>query len=133
VVATPAGEVPKIVENGRTGYVAGFEDVNGMAWHLVELARSPALRRQFGQSGRRRVEQDYALSELSGRLFGILGTFAAQSQRPALLRLLKTTGPTTRTDSEPSLLTAGRGGGLHLPGSRPLAKAGIQELQEWKQ
>ena len=132
VVATPVGDVPGIVEHERSGYVVDFEDVGGMAQRFVELARSPGLRHQFGQAGRRRVEQDYALTELSDRLFGILGTFAAQSQRSALLRLLKTTGPTTRTCPEPPLFTSGRGDRLHLPGSRPLAESGLHELQEWK-
>ncbi len=67
VITTPAGDSGIVVQDGVTGYVVPFDDVPAMANRLVDLARSPDLRRRFGEAGRRRVEQHYAAAALGER------------------------------------------------------------------
>ncbi len=58
VVATAVGEVPGVVEDGRTGYLVGSEDVEGMVRRVEEL---------LGDEGRRRAMGEAARSEVRGR------------------------------------------------------------------
>lgn len=55
VVASDAGGLPENVEDGVTGYIVRRRDPIAMAARTIELARSPALRRNFGASGRARA------------------------------------------------------------------------------
>ena len=68
VVATPAGDVPRLVEHEKTGYVVPFDDIDAMASCMAGLATFHALRTQLGDAGRARVEQAYSSSTLGGRL-----------------------------------------------------------------
>ncbi|MEW6301899.1 MAG: glycosyltransferase family 4 protein [Verrucomicrobiota bacterium] len=89
VVTTPAGDAGVVVQHGRTGFVAPPDDARGMAAHMVRLAQSPALRREFGEAGRKRVEQEYNVQALADRLVGIFHDFAARQRRGDLLELLE--------------------------------------------
>lgn len=52
VVATAVGAVSDIVEDGRTGFLCEPGDVEEIGFRIVELIRSPALRRKIGGAGR---------------------------------------------------------------------------------
>jgi glycosyltransferase involved in cell wall biosynthesis len=78
VVTTPAGDAPRVVENGLTGYVVDFENTKGMAERVLQLARSTELRRQLGEAGRQRVEEHHTFPRLSQRLFDIFRELAEQ-------------------------------------------------------
>src|SRR4029077_10770850 len=57
VVANPVGVHTEMIRHGENGYLA--ESPAEWARAVLELARSPALRRRMGAAGRRRVERDY--------------------------------------------------------------------------
>jgi glycosyltransferase involved in cell wall biosynthesis len=76
VIATPAGDVRRIVEHGETGYVVPFDEADVMAAQIVHLARSPELRKRMGTAGRTRVEQFYSYQTLSSRLIGTYRSMA---------------------------------------------------------
>jgi glycosyltransferase involved in cell wall biosynthesis len=71
VISTPAGDAPRIVEDGRTGFIVNFDDITGLAEKIILLASSPKLRKSMGDAGRRRVEQFYASPDLAERLLKI--------------------------------------------------------------
>ena len=77
-----------------------------MAAFMVRLARSRSTRLNFGETGRKRVEQEYNYESLAGRLVAIFHSFAAQSWRTSLLEMLERGVPTrkTKTLSEALLL-----------------------------
>ncbi len=52
-------DIPEIVVHGETGLLAAERDVQGLAAHLVSLARDPALARVLARAGRRRMEMEY--------------------------------------------------------------------------
>jgi glycosyltransferase involved in cell wall biosynthesis len=64
VVATRVGGVPDVVRDGTDGFLAEVGDTDGLAAHLVELARDPDRRTEMGERGRARVFERYAVDRL---------------------------------------------------------------------
>lgn len=81
VVTTPAGDAATVVRHGETGFVVPFDDDEALTRRLIELARSPALRRAFGDAGRARVEADHRVDDLAERALRIYQQAAAQQRR----------------------------------------------------
>ena len=71
VIATPAGDSGRLVQDGVTGYVLPHDDIAGMAERMRVLAQSEGLRIQMGQEGRRLVEHHYATDGLAAKLLAI--------------------------------------------------------------
>ena len=93
VITTPAGDAQVIVQHGKTGYVVEMDDIPGLANRMVELARSPSLRKEFGEAGRKRVEQEYSYDRLAERLSSVFRTFAARAGRGSLQKRLGQPNP----------------------------------------
>jgi glycosyltransferase involved in cell wall biosynthesis len=89
VVSTPAGDAGLIVQDGLTGYVVDYDDIQTMAERMILLAQSPALRRSLGEAGRKRVEQEYNYESLAERLTAIFHNFARHHRRHSLCELLE--------------------------------------------
>jgi glycosyltransferase involved in cell wall biosynthesis len=65
VVATDVGDIPRIVEDGKTGFVVGSRDRGGLVSSLERLIRDPAECRRMGDLGRARAEQEFSLERLA--------------------------------------------------------------------
>jgi glycosyltransferase involved in cell wall biosynthesis len=85
VIATPAGDAPLAVLHGETGYVVPFDDIDGLAARMRELALSPPLRARLGAAGRARVTRVYAVDGLAERLFSIYRAIGAAQRDRALV------------------------------------------------
>ena len=85
VVTTPAGDAGLLVEDGVSGYVVPFDDVEAMADRIARLAKSHELRRRFGEAGRRRVENVHNYDGLAGRLISIYELIAGRHNRQDVL------------------------------------------------
>lgn len=59
VVATHAGGIPEAVVNGKTGLLVGRRDLRGLADALKRLAADADLRKQMGEAGQARVQQEF--------------------------------------------------------------------------
>jgi glycosyltransferase involved in cell wall biosynthesis len=59
VVALTNGGTPEVVQHGKCGLLSLPGDVDGLAANLRQLLDNPALRTQFGEYGRSRVEQHF--------------------------------------------------------------------------
>lgn len=104
VITTPAGDAAVLVQQGRTGFVVEPDDTKGMAELMVRLARTPSMRMELGEAGRRRVEQEYDYESLAGRLLTLFHRFAGRQQRRVLCELLERGVPGRKTatlDSAP--------------------------------
>jgi glycosyltransferase involved in cell wall biosynthesis len=88
VICTPAGDAGIVVQDGLTGFVVPFDDVDGLAASIVKLAKSSQLRKKLGQAGRARVEEFYNVDLLSGLLFPIYEKVACLSRSHRLLNAL---------------------------------------------
>lgn len=65
VVATHAGGIPEAVQEGVTGLLVPPRDPAALAQAIRHLLEHPALRVQFGEAGRRRVEQGFTAERMA--------------------------------------------------------------------
>jgi glycosyltransferase involved in cell wall biosynthesis len=82
VVATSVGGLPEMIEDGVTGFIVPPRDASALAAALVRLLRDPILRRQFGSSGRLRLEREWSEQAVAARTLEIYRT--AIERRPPL-------------------------------------------------
>jgi glycosyltransferase involved in cell wall biosynthesis len=64
VVATDAGDVPSLVEDGKTGFVVRRGNGVTLAAHMATLITKRDLCRQMGEAGRVKAEQEFGLDRL---------------------------------------------------------------------
>ena len=64
VVSTDAGDVPYLVEDGKTGFVIGRGDNTTFADRVVELLTDRELCQRMGQAARAKAEQEFGLDSL---------------------------------------------------------------------
>ncbi len=65
LVATAVGEIPTIIQDGRTGVLAPAEDPELLAAALIELLRDPAKRERLGSAARQLVEDDFSAERMT--------------------------------------------------------------------
>jgi glycosyltransferase involved in cell wall biosynthesis len=70
VIASPVGVNSRIVEQGKTGFLASSTEEWLQA--LVMLSQNTDMRSDLGKAGRKKVEQEYSLQITAPRLFEIL-------------------------------------------------------------
>ena len=85
VVTTPAGDAGVVVDDGVSGYVVPFDDVDAMAGRMIRLAESRELRQRMGEAGRRRVENAHSYDGLAGRLMSVYEAIAGRHGRRDIL------------------------------------------------
>jgi glycosyltransferase involved in cell wall biosynthesis len=90
VIATPAGETPELVSEGKTGFIIPFDDVQALAERMVILAQSPDLRGRMGAAGRQRVEQQYGFARLGENMMRVYQDVARQRSDRSTLHLIET-------------------------------------------
>ncbi len=67
VVATTAGALPEVVEDGRSGILVPPRDSHALASAIRQLLEDEPLRREMGEAGRRRVERHFTWEEAARR------------------------------------------------------------------
>ena len=67
VIATNAGGLPEVVESGKSGFLCPVGDVDGMAEAALRLLGDEALRRSFGEAGRRRAVEVFGQDAVVAR------------------------------------------------------------------
>jgi glycosyltransferase involved in cell wall biosynthesis len=63
VVTTAAGGPTEIIDEGRTGYRLGVDDLDGFVDRVVVLAKDPELRQSLGAAARARALEKYDAAE----------------------------------------------------------------------
>ena len=121
VVTTPAGDAGVVVEEGVSGYVVPFDDVEAMAGRMIRLAESPELRRRFGEAGRRRVEMEHSYDGLADRLITVYEAIAERQGRRDILATL--TGLRRHPEGQCPNETAG----IREPIRRETAEKGVSK------
>jgi glycosyltransferase involved in cell wall biosynthesis len=77
VIATNAGGLPEVVEDGRTGFLLPVGDVEAMAAAALRLLGDEELRRSFGEAGRRRAVEVFSQDVVVARYKAIYERVAA--------------------------------------------------------
>lgn len=69
VVATDAGDVPYLIDNGKTGFVVPREDEVTLADRIAILGADHELCRRMGDAGRIKAEQAFGIDRLKSETF----------------------------------------------------------------
>jgi glycosyltransferase involved in cell wall biosynthesis len=64
VVATDVGDIPSLVEDGKTGYVIAATDERAFADRMAKLIDCRDLCRRMGEAGRLKAESEFGLDQL---------------------------------------------------------------------
>ena len=80
-VASRVGGVPYLIDHGVNGFLFEAGDAQGLARHLVTLAKDPDLRRHMGQRLYQRGETDYSLDATLRRQLEIYATVQRRAKR----------------------------------------------------
>lgn len=72
VVAADRGGSPEVVKDGVTGLLVRYNDVRQLAESLTRLCLDPALRRELGGAGYRRLQEKYTFPQFKQTLSNIL-------------------------------------------------------------
>ena len=88
VIATPCGDIERLVREATTGFVVPFDDVDALADRMARLAESAELRRRAGIAGRGLVERSYGRATLAGHLITTYQAIAARRRSPELAEVL---------------------------------------------
>jgi len=83
VVATRVGGNPELIVDGETGLLVPPKDAEALAQAVIRLLRDPALARRFGEAARRRVESEFSLSTMVGRMEQLYEDLLASRSRAA--------------------------------------------------
>jgi colanic acid/amylovoran biosynthesis glycosyltransferase len=77
IVTTRHGGIPEAIDDGDTGFLVDEEDYNGMAARILELARSPELRRELGARARARHAAEFSWEQEHECLTKLLDPYLA--------------------------------------------------------
>ncbi len=86
-VATTAGAIAELIDDGATGALAPPGDPGGLARTLAGLIRDPARRRALGAAGAARVTRDFAFAPNVARIAAKFGLAAPAEQECASLSM----------------------------------------------
>jgi glycosyltransferase EpsF len=82
VVASRIPENEEAFQLGVTGMLHALGDERGMADSVVRLLTDETLRRQLGNAGRKRVQQEFSEAAAANRLLSLYFRFANNRERP---------------------------------------------------
>lgn len=69
VVGTDAGDIPYLVEDGKTGFVVPREDKAALANRIATLLKDRELCRRMGEAGRMKAEKAFGLDRFRSEIF----------------------------------------------------------------
>lgn len=70
IIATPAGGIPEIVEDGVNGLLVGFDDHQALADQIARLARDPGRRAEYEHAACETYHERYTLDHMVEAYFG---------------------------------------------------------------
>lgn len=73
VVAFDVDGVSDMIDDGKTGYLIPFGDVDAGTEALAELLDNASLRLRMGELGRKRVQAKFTAEETAGRIEALIG------------------------------------------------------------
>lgn len=89
VVTTPAGDAPRVVQDGINGFVVPHEDEDVFVEKVTWLVQHPQLRQTMGTMGRQMVETSYSYANLGKNVFDLYQRIAHSLNLPKVVALVK--------------------------------------------
>jgi glycosyltransferase involved in cell wall biosynthesis len=85
VLATDAGDVPRLVDDGKTGFVVRRGDEATLVERMVKLITDQDLCRSMGQAGRAKAEREFGLDRLVGDTLAAYRAAGWEEKGPLLI------------------------------------------------
>ena len=92
VVACGVGDIPKLVDDGTTGYIVKPGDDAMLAERIAALVRDPDLCRQMGEAGRRKAEREFGLQRLGRETLAFYRDAGWREQQSGTFRMQHVVG-----------------------------------------
>jgi glycosyltransferase involved in cell wall biosynthesis len=80
VVATDAGGIPEIVEDGADALVVPAKDSKALAAAINRLLGDPDLRLRLGEAGRKKVEQRFSVTSMTDGNLAVYRELEAEAE-----------------------------------------------------
>jgi glycosyltransferase involved in cell wall biosynthesis len=71
VIALNNGGSREIVDHGHTGLLSPPQDIGQLATNIRTLVENPMLRKKMGESGRKKVEQEFTPTHMSAEVLKV--------------------------------------------------------------
>jgi glycosyltransferase involved in cell wall biosynthesis len=71
IIATPAGDCPRIVHHDINGFIVDYKETEKMAEKVILLSQNQKLRHQMGTKSRQIIEEHYNYDQLQKNLMAI--------------------------------------------------------------
>ena len=71
-VGSRDGSSSEIIDDGRTGLVLDYDDMNGVTSKLSALARDPALRKSMGDAASKEVRDRFSMEKQVSRFMELI-------------------------------------------------------------
>ncbi len=81
VVATRVGSLPEQVDEGKTGFLVESGNPETLADKMIRLLQDPALAKQMGEAGRKRVEKHFTLEQMVNQTEALFERLLAEKRR----------------------------------------------------
>jgi glycosyltransferase involved in cell wall biosynthesis len=65
LIATPVGDVPTVVLDGRTGILVPSENAEALSARIVDLLRHPEERERLGAAARKLIEDEFSATRMT--------------------------------------------------------------------
>jgi len=72
VVSTRHAGITDVVIENRTGFLVDEFDIDGMAEHMIQLAKKPELALEVGQRARKHIEDNFSMQKSINSLWNII-------------------------------------------------------------
>lgn len=97
VVATKAGGMADLIEQGRTGWLVGLRDFEGLAGQVAHILRTPGELQRMGRHARERAVERFGLTETVAATAQLLERLAAGGRaEPGRARISAVQSPAAR-------------------------------------
>ena len=81
VISTRHAGIPEVVIEGRTGFWLREHDVEGMAKHMLRIAREPLLAAAMGKNSRDHIAENFSIERRLGDLWNIIDACIKRTTR----------------------------------------------------
>lgn len=78
VVATKAGGIPEVIDDGKNGFLVSPMDYQGLADKVLYLLENPKHAREMGFMGRKRVEERFSWHEVAKQVLEVYNEVLAK-------------------------------------------------------
>lgn len=82
VIAASVGSIPSVIEDGVEGFLIPPGDADALARRMLQLSADAELCRRLGAAARLRVERQFSLDAMAGKILDVYRDILFRGQKP---------------------------------------------------